>query len=601
MRIPALSPSGQWRLFGAVWLAVAVVAVLAADGLARRDAGISAGRQARTAAALHGAVLKSELERQQAVPYVLAADPDVLTLLAAPTPERRDRLNRKFETLAQEVRAAVIYVLDADGTALAASNWNEPISFVGSNYRFRPYFYEAVRDGRAAFFALGTVSGRPGLYMSRRIDRPDGGVLGVVVAKVEFDALEAAWRASNEPTYVVDADGVVLITTSPDWRFRATRPLSQDRRRRLAEDQTAGATLYDLPFSPPPSGFLRMDDGGGSHLYAHAADHGMGLGWTLHLLWPADQVVTRAVGAARILAILSIALLAALTGVLLRRRQRARIRADQEEAARAELEQKVEQRTAQLSAANARLSQEIDERRRLEEARQTLEDDLIQANKLATLGQIAAGVAHEINQPLAAIRTHADSAGLYLERGEAGSAERSLKTIADLTHRVGIITDELRAFSRRARSGVVDVEVEDALDGALLLVAARLREKGVTVRRTSGDRALKVRAERIRLEQVILNLLQNAIEALDAAPEPELQITVAARGRKVVIRIADNGPGLSDAVRDRLFTPFTTDKPKGVGLGLVISRDIVAGFGGELLHEPTTAGAAFRIVLARAK
>ena len=594
----SLSQTAQWRLFAAVWVAVALLAVLGAGALARRDAQSSVDRQAATAAALHGAVLRSELERVRAVPSVLAADPDLEALVTAPSPERRALANAKLESLAREVRAAALYVLDAEGTALAASNWREPTSFVGSNYRFRPYFSDAVRDGEAAFFALGTVSGRPGLYLSRRIVDASGRLAGVIVAKIEFDALEAMWRRSEEPTWVTDATGVILITTVPDWRFRATRPLSPERRRTLAEEQTAGAALSDLPFTAPDRGLIRLDRDVVPGRYAHAVDAIPDLGWTLHLLQPADQVMSRAVGAALVLAALATALLAALSGVLLRRRQRAAVRAVEEEEARARLEHLVGERTAELSAANGRLRREIDERRRLERDRQDLEDKLVQANKLATLGQVVAGVAHEINQPMAAIRTHADTAGQYLTRADPEAAARSLNAIGRLTERVGAITEELRAFSRKTRSEVVAVDVARAVEGALLLVSARLREQGVEVHVDVAP-DLQVKAERNRLEQVVLNLLQNAAEALDGPGRIEL--TARPEGRKVVLRVADDGPGLSPEVRDRLFTPFTTDKPQGVGLGLVISRDIVAGFGGELTHEPTEKGAAFRIVLARAK
>ncbi|MEH6699302.1 MAG: ATP-binding protein [Brevundimonas sp.] len=600
MTLSRLSEKTQWRLFAAVWVILGVLAIAVAGWLARLDAEAATRDQARTAAVLHAAVLTSELERQQAVPSVLAADPELLALVTAPSAERRDRLNLKLEQLAEEVRAAALYVLAADGTAMAASNWREPTSFVGSNYRFRPYYIEAMRDGEAAFFALGTVSGRPGLYLARRIDRPDGTPAGVIVAKVEFGALEQTWRSAGEPTYVTDADGVVLITTTPEWRFRTTRSLSDTRRRQLAEEQTTGEPLEDMPFTPPESGLLRVDRDGASRLYAHETDTSMGLGWTLHLLWPADQMMTRAVGAARILAGLSIALLAGLTGILLRRRQRARNRAVEEEAARAELERQVALRTAELSAANQALSHEMEERRSLELSRQVLEDELVQANKLATVGQIAAGVAHEINQPIAAIRTHADTAGVYLERGDRDAALRSLTSISGLTERVGTITDELRAFSRKTRSEVVAVDVEEAIEGALLLVSARLRERGIWLDRSALSPGLKVKAERNRLEQVVLNLLQNSIEALDGTATPTVALSSKRVGRKVVIRLTDNGPGLPEDVRDRLFTPFVTSKASGLGLGLVISRDIVAGFGGELTHESAPAGTVFQIVLAHA-
>jgi two-component system C4-dicarboxylate transport sensor histidine kinase DctB len=532
---------------------------------------------------------------------VLAQDPDLVRLLARPDAEVAGRLNLKFEALARDVRAAAIYALDANGRTLAASNWRLPTSFVGSNYRFRPYYFEAMRDGQATFFALGTVSGRPGLYLSRRVDDPSGRPLGVIVAKVEFDSLEAEWRASGEPTYVTDPDGVVVVTTVPAWRFRTTGPLSPDQRRRFAATQTAGAIVpSSLPFVAETGATVRITSDAPPDLYAVASDAIPDIGWRLTLLAPAGQAVDRAVAGARWLAALSIALLAALSGILLRRRQRAAAQAVEAEQGRLELERQIGLRTAELRSTNALLSREIDERQRLESVRQDLQDELIQANKLATLGQIAAGVAHEINQPIAAIRTHADSASLQLRREDSAGALRSLSNIDRLTERVGVITDELRAFSRKTRSETVAVGVDGAIDGAILLVAGRLRENGITLERRRATAGLAVLAERNRLEQVVLNILQNAIEALDGTPDPAITLGVNVKGKQVSIHVTDNGPGVAPEVAARLFTPFTTSKRDGMGLGLVISRDIVATFGGELSLEPSPRGARFVIRLARA-
>ena len=600
MRGP-LSPSTQWRLFGAAWSLVALLVVLTSGEVARRDARESAEHQASTASTLHAAVLRSELERHRSLPMVLAQNPDLAAVLTRPDATGAARLSRKFEILARDVRAAAIYALDAEGRTLAASNWRLPTSFVGSSYRFRPYYYEAMRDGQATFFALGTVSGRPGLYLSRRVDGPAGQPLGVIVAKVEFDALEADWRASGEPTYVTDADGVVVITTVPAWRFRTTRPLSADLRRRLAETQTAGSTVPGpLPFNTAGTDLVRISSDIPEGLYAAASDPIPDIGWQVNLLSPSGDDISRAVASARWLGAMTVALLAALTGILLRRRQRARAMASEAEQARIELERQIDLRTTELRSANDQLNHEIDERRRLETVRQDLQDELIQANKLATLGQIAAGVAHEINQPVAAIRTHADSASVQLRREDTEGALRSLANIDRLTERVGVITDELRAFSRKTRSGTVAVGVDSAIDGALLLVAGRLREKGIRLERHPAPAGLAVKAERNRLEQVVLNLLQNAIEALDGVPAPVIELGVRVKGRQAIIQVSDNGPGVTPAVRARLFTPFTTDKPDGLGLGLVISRDIVAGFGGELVLDPTSSGARFSIRLAKA-
>lgn len=590
-----------WRWFAVVWLLIAGMATVAAGEWARRDARTAALDEAATAAALHTAVLRSELERHRSLPLVLAQDPDMLAAVTAPSPERVERLNRKLEGLAVDVRAAVIYLLDERGTTVAASNWREPISFVGVDYGFRPYFRNAMETGEGDFFGLGTRSGRPGLYLAERISDASGRARGVIVAKVEFDAMEAGWRASGKPTYVADPNGLVLITTEPDWRFGALRPMSAAQRERLSQAHTSGAVaVVDLPVREDGPPFTRIGDPLPPDLYARATLPGPSLGWTVHLLSPAGEAMTRAVFTARALALLSVALLAGAAGVWLRRRQRARLRASEDEAARLELERQIDRRTVELRDANSLLSHEIEERRRLEKSRSDLQDELIQANKLATLGQIAAGVAHEINQPLAAIRTHADTAGLHLERSDVPAVSRSLGVIGGLTERIGAITDELRAFSRKTRSEAVAVNVDAAIDGALLLAGPRLRERGIRLDRAKAPRGLAVRAERNRLEQVVLNLLQNAIEALDGIADPVVSVSIEPRDDAVVIRVADNGPGLSEAVRERLFTPFTTSKRDGMGLGLVISRDIVAGFGGDLTHEPSPTGAVFSLQLPRA-
>ncbi|MGV8955182.1 MAG: sensor histidine kinase [Cypionkella sp.] len=593
-------PTRPWRLFAVFWLTIAILATVVSGELARRDAQASATRQATVASALHAAVLRSELERHESLPLVLSQDPDLAQLLTGRDEGSVDRLNRKLETLANDVRAAAIYAVDADGRTLAASNWRLPTSFVGSDYRFRPYFYEAMRDGQASFFALGTVSRRPGLYLSRRIDDGAGRALGVIVAKVEFDALEDGWRASGEPTYVTDKDGVVVVTTVPNWRFRTVEPASTDLRRRLAATQTAGQTSPRiLPFDVRDRETVRISTDVAPDLYAVAFDPIAEMEWTLTLLSPAGEGISRAVSGARWLAIVSVALLAALSGIVLRRRQRFASLALETERARIELERQIDMRTAELRSTNDLLIIEIAERRRLETVRQDLQDDLIQASKLATLGQIAAGVAHEINQPIAAIRTHADSAGILLRRNDSAGALHSLANIDRLTERVGVITDELRAFSRKSRSETVAVSVDEAIDGALLLVAGRLDERGIALKRPTLPEGLAVRAEHNRLEQVVLNLLQNSIDALDGIADPAITLDVGVEMRQVVLRIADNGPGVPPSIQERLFTPFTTSKRDGMGLGLVISRDIVAAFGGELSLEPTPQGTCFAIRLGK--
>lgn len=584
-------PPRRWLALASGWLTFGALAIILAGETARRDAEAELARQAEASAALHAAVLRSDLEKHRSLPVVLAQDPEVASLLLSPSSADVELVNRKLEALAGQTRAAAIYVLDAGGVARAASNWRLPTSFVGSDYSFRPYFTDAVRQGDAELFALGTVSGRPGLYLSRRVVDDGGRVRGVVVVKVEFDALEADWRASGEPAYVADDRGVVLVTSVADWRFRTTEPLSPDQRQAILAGQTLGPrALAPLPFTVADERprTVTVAVSGPETAWMSARAPTTVTGWTLHLLTPVGGTVRAAVLSAQAVAGLLVTLLAIGVAVLIRRRQLAAAREAAEEQARAELERRIEARTVELRHAEA--------------GREALRDELVQANKLATLGQIAAGVAHEINQPVGAIRTYADTAATYAERGDPAGAKRALTRIGELTARIGAITDELRAFSRKTTAQPTPVSPDAAIDGALLLLGGRLRASRVEVIRTPGPDGVEVIADRFRLEQVIVNLVQNAVEALDesAGPSPRLEVKVAGRGKTVQIVIADNGPGVTPEVAASLFTPFVTTKPTGLGLGLVICRDIVAGFGGEMDLKPGKAGAAFVITLRKA-
>ena len=244
----------------------------------------------------------------------------------------------------------------------------------------------------------------------------------------------------------------------------------------------------------------------------------------------------------------------------------------------------------------ARTSDLVDANRRFRAAR----EELAQASRLGTIGQITAGVAHEINQPVAAIRGFAENAGKFLDRGDAGKARDNLGTIVSLTERIGAIIAELRSFARRTTPTMGPVDIGPVIDGALLLVGDRIRENGVAIERVGEVAGLCCVADRVRLEQILVNLLQNALDALAGRPDPRIRIETVAEG-EVVITVADNGPGVDPDVADNLFTPFVTGKADGLGLGLGIARDIAREFGGTLDHIASPlGGAAFRLVVRRA-
>lgn len=582
------------------WLVLGLAGAYAAGEAARRNASTALARQSENAAALHAAVLRSELEKYRSLPPAMATDADVARLLTAPDASDTAPLNQRLEALADQTRASAIYVIGADGVTRAASNWRQPVSFIGADYGFRPYFTKAMRDGAAEFFALGTVSRTPGMFLAQRVSDRSGRALGVVVVKVEFDALEAEWRASGEPAYVADPGGVILITSVPAWRFRTLRPMDAAARQLTLADQTLGhGALTPLAFQTPATGQPAIVDAtidGKPGHWMHAASETATPGWTLHLLTPTRGAIEAAVGNARVMAALIITLFFGVLAVLLRRRQQAAARHKAAEAARHDLERRIAERTHDLSQANEALNRQIEERMRAEASREALRDELVQAGKLAALGQIAAGVAHEINQPVAAIRTQAETAAAWLERDQSSKAARALGRIGDLTARIGAITGELRAFSRKSEPALTPVSLNEAIDGALLLLGGRLRQAGVRLIRIKGEDVV-VMADRFRLEQVIVNLVQNAVEALEGAPNATITLSHEHHDGRVELVVADNGPGVSESIREQLFTPFVTSKANGLGLGLVICRDIVAAFEGELDLRPTEHGATFVVTL----
>jgi two-component system C4-dicarboxylate transport sensor histidine kinase DctB len=594
--------AAQWTVLAVLGAALVFAVVRLAGDYGEEQAYHALRARAGGSVALNTAVLRSELEKQRSLPFVLALDPDVRAALADPSAARLTALDAKFERIKAATDAAVIFLLDAQGRAVAASNWSEPSSPVGSDYRFRSYFQRATKLGAAEYFALGTLTRKPGLYVTRRVgeaNRP----LGVIVVKVRFDQVEAEWQHSDAYVYVTDPQGIVIISGVSHWHFMRNVPLSPAEARAIrASRQFGKAPLAPLPVRAvrrdnPEGDMVRLQ---GRNLFLSAAAAVPSTDWQMHVLVPAQSTLDGETRNARSTAMLALMPLLALAGILLYRRQRAERRAAEEIAARAELETRVEIRTAELRTINAQLSAEMDERQKAETRLQTARDELVQANRLATLGQITAGVAHEVNQPVAAIRSYADNATMLLQRGDTEAVRRNLSTIAELTQRVGGITQELRAFSRKGSDEVGPTGLLEVIDGALLLLAGKIRGQGVRLAVKRPPPALRASGKVIRLEQVLVNLLQNALDALEGRETGEIRIATHCAGDEVQLTVEDNGPGIPAEIAADLFTPFTTSKPRGLGLGLVISKDIVTEFGGRLELTRTGAhGTLFTIHLRR--
>ena len=591
--------------YGIIALTIVAGALRIANDYGRNRAYETLQSRAQGTAELNAVLLRTVLEKQRSLPFVLSQDRDVISALSSRSGSMLQLVNRKFESLIPGTRSAVIYLLDADGLALAASNWREPTSFVGTNYSFRPYLPALSPAGSAEHYALGTVSKRPGLYISRRIDGPLG-LLGVIVVKLEFDELEADWRRNSDPSLVVDQRGIVLVTSFPEWRFMTKGEVPADRLGPIRESlQFGDAPLKPLdivpatPQSIPDIVQARLPGTTKAEDFVRVQTAVPTTTWTLQSLTPAAAAVGDATRSAQLFALIVLAPLLGLTAFFLRRRGLARRRSREQEAARLELERRVVERTADLSTAHAELVMQAEERQKTEAKLQTVQQELVQANRLAILGQVTAGVAHEINQPVAAIRSYADNAGTFLGRNQIEFAKDNLETIAGLTERIGTITDELRTFSRKGTGDAGPISVSDVIEGALLLLGTRFRQRTDQINTETPPPQIRVHGNRIRLEQVLINLVQNALEATEGGSASKVTVRTTVTEDEVQLIVSDNGPGIPETIMQSLFTPFNTSKDRGLGLGLVICHDIIAEYGGRIEVESSGAGTEFTVHLPR--
>jgi two-component system C4-dicarboxylate transport sensor histidine kinase DctB len=550
--------------------------------------------KANAALTLQTAALESELERRRSVPFVLAYDADMLELARNP----RDRaklsdLNRKLAQICQSVDAAVIYLMDRNGTTLAASNWDSEASFVGHNFAFRLYFQKALSHGKGEFFALGSVSQRPGFYVARAVPASSDSPLGVLVMKIQFDEIERSWSRGSSHVLVTDEHSVIVLSGNAAWRFRTLGSLPESTADALRNSLQFGhADLKALPLQHLDAwGGIALvsvegaeGDGGDSSAYLKVSAPVRGTSWLMHTLTPIEPVIGQRVTLVMVNAGLSAFVLIAITLLLWNRRASARSRVVEGLRIREDLENRVRDRTAQLTDSNRRLENEIEERERIETVLRKAQEKLLQAEKLAALGQMAAGISHEVNQPLTAIRSYADNALVLQKRGRESEVSENLISIASLTDRIGQIMQHLRAFARKASGKVEHVSAASAVAGSLSLMAHRLRRDRVTVLQELPPDDVLVWGEQIRIEQVLINLLQNAADATLHTAQPRVAIRVRKEDGTVHISVEDNGCGIAPEHLPNLFSAFFTTKTErtGLGLGLYISRGIVEEFGGKL-------------------
>ena len=551
--------------------------------------------------------LGGQLQRFERLPALIAGQPLIRSLAEAPSDAGLVAEANAYLAMIQEMLGASdVYLMDEKGITLAASNHASETSFVGGNFAFRPYFTDAITGGTGRFFALGTTSGRRGYYFGAPV-MGQAGIAGVLVFKIDLDAVETAWRGNGDALFVTDPEGIVFLSGRAEWLFRALDPLTPDAEARLAKTRRyAGTQVRQMDVLDrgviAGQDTLLLPYPGGARRYLMRTTAMPEAGWTLRILLDTSPALRQAMvtGAAAALALGALLMAGA---VLAQRRARLAERMQMQAAAQAGLEARVVARTQELAGLNTRLEAEVAERRLAEAHLRRAQDDLVQAGKLAALGQMSAALSHEFNQPLAAARAYADNTAVLLDRGRVDEARGNLTRILRMIDRMAALSRHLHSFARKPGAKLGPVHLSDVMESVVEIVTPRLRAAGavLTVEITPGLPA--VIAGPVRLSQVLVNLITNAADAVEDRTDRRIEVAADVAAAGLVLTVRDYGPGVPQAIEGRIFDPFFSTKGvgKGLGLGLSISYNIVKDFGGDLAVQGAPGGGAlFRLTLRRA-
>ncbi|MCS8502070.1 two-component system sensor histidine kinase DctB [Pseudomonas aeruginosa] len=559
------------------WRSLVILALLLAPLLwplqyfAERYYSEQLAEQNRQTLDLYVANLLGTLRRYEELPQILGGLPVLRQALQQPgDPLLQKIANEALADIRRRTGADVIYLLQPDGTTQVASNWAQADSFVHRNFAFRPYYREAMQGRLARFFGLGTTSIKRGYYFASAV-KEGSRIIGVLVVKVDLEHIERLWGNSPEQLLVIDNYGVVILSSREDWRFHASRPLSAAER-----DEIHANIPYPVQ-DPKP---LRLQQSAWLSQSRTLPE----TGWTVSIYAPRTLIERPVrsvllIGGATLLALLLLLTLLTLS----RRHYLDRIALEAE--AKRQLEERVLERTRELENANAQLQQEVHEREQAQRELMRAQDEVVQAGKLTALGTMSASISHELNQPLAAIRSYADNARVLLDHQRTEDARGNLEQISDLTTRMASIIAHLKAYARGARRAPENVQLQPAIEDALSMVASRRRAMNVELLRDVPAAPLWVQAGETRLRQILGNLLTNALDALaEKAPPRRLWVIASQDQHGVILTLRDNGPGFSEDALAHAHEPFFTTKTtaKGLGLGLAICDNLLRALGGRL-------------------
>jgi two-component system C4-dicarboxylate transport sensor histidine kinase DctB len=574
---------------------------------------------------LFSSAVEGMIQRLEHVPATVQLSEEVQRLFHGPrNAALRQQADRYLQRLNAFMGGIAIYVLDERGAIVASSSSARLDAVPETDFSFRPYFLEALSGRVGRHFAISLIGRRPAYFVSHPI-RDGAKVVGVAVIMINLDPINQIWDMLGGPALLADTNGVVILSSDPDWIYTTLQDLPIERRvdlqlNRMYDQMPLQRFPLPVRLKVNPDTLAIQGDMVRANRYLGFTEVEQivsgrsinGMDWRVMLFTDVAEAQKGALVAGGVSAV-GAAFVVLLVLFAAQRRRIGRHRRESErllEQANLSLEHKVGERTAALTAANAQLKREVAERKQTEATLRSTQDELVHSAKMAVLGRIAAGIAHELTQPLGGVRTFAGNAMEFAKRQDLESVQQNLSIIARLTERMGTIIHPLRSFARRTEPSLSFVDVGQSIADALFLYQTQLAHLGVTVDNRTLGQDLPAWCDAHRLEQVLVNLIGNAIDAMADAPvkqltlaaerAPALQEAAAADGRAYGLRldIEDTGCGLPPDFSSHLFEPFYTTKQKGLGLGLTISRDIVQDFGGAIRawnrHGP---GACFSIYL----
>ena len=501
-------------------------------------------------------------------------------MIATATGADTGELNGRFADFVDKSGLDAIYLMDRNGLTISSSNADLSSSFVGQNYSFRPYFQMALQGEQGRFYGIGATTGLPGYFIANAVTDSDGGTSGVIAIKIDLSKLQQSWREAGEQVLLVNSDGVVLLASDPDWRYRALQKLSDAQRERIqTAKQFSGQKLDPLDWRSLTRNRARIGDNERLHLISQDLPHD----WSLHYFASDDRAVARSWLVTGL-----VVMLAALALIMVQLQRTRRIGAAL---------RRSEQEEAQLREANERLAVEITERRTAEQRLQRTQDELERSSRLAALGRLSALVTHELGQPIAAMRNHLAAAEMSAQAKPSFTSR-----IGGLVDRMEGITRQLKFFARTQEEDFEDVDLRQAMQASLGLVDPNLSEFAIEVDINEPEDPVIIRGNRLRLEQVMTNLLRNAADAVEESDDPLIRIEIGQTDCQAWFNICDNGHGLGTATLDDLQEPFVTTREsgRGMGLGLAISAGIINDHDGQMTASNREGGGArFRVEFPR--